>query len=50
MSEPRALEVLRRVFGYESFRGEQQAIVDHVKAAARDGRARGDAADEREGP
>ncbi len=30
MSEPRALEVLRRVFGYESFRGEQQAIVDHV--------------------
>jgi ATP-dependent DNA helicase RecQ len=30
MSEPRALDVLRRVFGYESFRGEQQAIVDHV--------------------
>jgi ATP-dependent DNA helicase RecQ len=30
MSEPRALEVLRRVFGYESFRSEQQAIVDHV--------------------
>ncbi|OZI26625.1 DNA helicase RecQ [Bordetella genomosp. 9] len=30
MSDPRALEVLRRVFGYESFRGEQQAIVDHV--------------------
>jgi len=30
MSDPRALEVLRRVFGYESFRGDQQAIVDHV--------------------
>lgn len=30
MSEPRALEVLQRVFGYESFRGDQQAIVDHV--------------------
>ncbi|HEY0293912.1 MAG TPA: DNA helicase RecQ [Bordetella sp.] len=30
MSDPRALDVLRRVFGYESFRGEQQAIVDHV--------------------
>ena len=30
MSEPRALEVLQRVFGYESFRGEQQAIVEHV--------------------
>ncbi|ANN79263.1 DNA helicase RecQ [Bordetella flabilis] len=30
MSEPRALDILRRVFGYESFRGEQQAIVDHV--------------------
>jgi len=28
--DPRALDVLRRVFGYESFRGEQQAIVDHV--------------------
>ncbi|CCB75040.1 ATP-dependent DNA helicase recQ [Streptantibioticus cattleyicolor NRRL 8057 = DSM 46488] len=26
----RAAEVLRRVFGYEAFRGEQQAIVDHV--------------------
>jgi ATP-dependent DNA helicase RecQ len=25
-----ALEVLRRVFGYDSFRGEQQAIVEHV--------------------
>ncbi|HEV2638485.1 MAG TPA: DNA helicase RecQ [Actinocrinis sp.] len=25
-----AAEVLRRVFGYDSFRGEQQAIVDHV--------------------
>ncbi len=30
MSDSRALDVLRRVFGYESFRGEQQAIVDHV--------------------
>jgi ATP-dependent DNA helicase RecQ len=30
MSEPRALDVLRRVFGYESFRGEQAAIVEHV--------------------
>jgi len=30
MSDPRALDVLRRVFGYESFRGEQQAIVEHV--------------------
>ncbi|MQA26624.1 MAG: DNA helicase RecQ [Micromonosporaceae bacterium] len=28
MSEP--LRVLRRVFGYDSFRGEQQEIVDHV--------------------
>ncbi|WP_108954868.1 DNA helicase RecQ [Streptomyces fragilis] len=26
----RALEALRKVFGYESFRGEQQAVVDHV--------------------
>jgi ATP-dependent DNA helicase RecQ len=25
-----ALEVLRRVFGYESFRGQQEAIIDHV--------------------
>nr|WP_240605826.1 DNA helicase RecQ [Planctomonas deserti] len=25
-----ALELLRRVFGYESFRGDQQQIVDHV--------------------
>lgn len=30
MSDPRALEVLQRVFGYESFRGEQQAIVQQV--------------------
>ncbi|AZR95164.1 ATP-dependent DNA helicase RecQ [Bordetella trematum] len=30
MSDPRALGVLQRVFGYESFRGEQQAIVEHV--------------------
>ena len=25
-----ALDVLKRVFGYESFRGQQEAIVDHV--------------------
>ncbi|WP_019936545.1 DNA helicase RecQ [Bordetella sp. FB-8] len=30
MPDSPALSVLRRVFGYESFRGEQQAIVDHV--------------------
>ncbi len=30
MSDPRALEVLERVFGYESFRGEQDAIVEQV--------------------
>jgi ATP-dependent DNA helicase RecQ len=30
MSESRALDILQRVFGYESFRGDQQAIVDHV--------------------
>ena len=30
MSEHRALDVLQRVFGYESFRGEQAAIIDHV--------------------
>ncbi|AZY50151.1 DNA helicase RecQ [Bordetella avium] len=30
MSDSRALGVLQRVFGYESFRGDQQAIVDHV--------------------
>ena len=28
MSDARALEILQRVFGYESFRGDQQAIVD----------------------
>lgn len=27
-----AAEVLRRVFGYDSFRGEQRAIVEHVVA------------------
>src|SRR6188474_436361 len=26
----RALEVLRRVFGYDAFRGSQQAIIEHV--------------------
>ncbi|ARP96286.1 DNA helicase RecQ [Bordetella genomosp. 13] len=30
MSDARALGVLQRVFGYESFRGDQQAIVQHV--------------------
>ncbi len=30
MSDPRALGVLQRVFGYESFRGDQQAIVQQV--------------------
>lgn len=29
-ADPRAIEILARVFGYESFRGDQQAIVDHV--------------------
>ncbi|NDY83041.1 DNA helicase RecQ [Orrella sp. NBD-18] len=29
-TDSRAAEVLARVFGYESFRGDQQAIVDHV--------------------
>jgi ATP-dependent DNA helicase RecQ len=32
LSDPRALETLQRVFGYESFRGDQQAIVEHVIA------------------
>ncbi|MPQ97488.1 DNA helicase RecQ [Modestobacter sp. I12A-02628] len=27
-----ALEVLRRVFGYDAFRGDQRAVVDHVVA------------------
>ena len=30
--DSRALEILQRVFGYESFRGDQHAIVDHVIA------------------
>jgi ATP-dependent DNA helicase RecQ len=28
VSEP--LQVLRRIFGYDAFRGEQQAVIDHV--------------------
>lgn len=32
MSDPRALEILQRVFGYESFRGNQESIIDHVIA------------------
>src|ERR1700757_3294281 len=27
-----ALDLLRRIFGYSEFRGEQQAIIDHVTA------------------
>lgn len=30
MSNPRALQFLHDIFGYTSFRGEQQAIVEHV--------------------
>jgi len=30
MSDPRAQEVLQRVFGYDAFRGEQRAIVDQL--------------------
>ena len=30
-----AAEVLHRVFGYNSFRGQQQEIIEHVCAAAR---------------
>ena len=32
MTQDSALETLRRVFGYDSFRGDQAAIVDHVIA------------------
>ncbi|VCU68509.1 ATP-dependent DNA helicase RecQ [Pigmentiphaga humi] len=32
MADERALEVLRRVFGYDHFRGSQQDVVDHVIA------------------
>ena len=28
----RALDVLRAVFGYDHFRGEQQAVIEHVIA------------------
>ncbi|MBV5324378.1 MAG: DNA helicase RecQ [Rhodospirillaceae bacterium] len=32
LSEPSALEILRRVYGHEAFRGQQAAIIDHVVA------------------
>ena len=32
MADQRALEVLQRVFGYETFRAGQQSIVEHVIA------------------
>ncbi|MGO1540839.1 MAG: DNA helicase RecQ [Luteimonas sp.] len=32
--QPRALDVLQRVFGHTAFRGEQAAIVEHVAAGA----------------
>jgi ATP-dependent DNA helicase RecQ len=31
-TQPAALDVLRTVFGYESFRGQQAAVIDHVIA------------------
>ncbi|MFE4641569.1 DEAD/DEAH box helicase, partial [Streptomyces sp. NPDC056730] len=31
-AETESLEVLRRVFGYDSFRGSQQEIIEHVVA------------------
>ncbi len=30
--DSRALDLLRRVFGFDAFRGQQQAIVEHVAA------------------
>ena len=30
MAEDTALDVLRRVFGYDSFRGDQREVIDHV--------------------
>lgn len=32
VTESDALRTLHRVFGYEAFRGEQEAVVDHVVA------------------
>ena len=32
LSEPPALEILRRVYGHEKFRGQQATIIDHVVA------------------
>ena len=32
--DDKPLEVLRRTFGYEAFRGRQREIIDHVAAGA----------------
>lgn len=32
MSTPTALQILNNVFGYPSFRGEQQSIIEYVVA------------------
>jgi ATP-dependent DNA helicase RecQ len=32
MADDRALELLRRIFGYDAFRGRQQEIIEHVTA------------------
>ena len=33
-ADSEALAVLHRVFGYDAFRGEQAAVIEHVVAAA----------------